>query len=79
MSLVPFLLGEEIDREIGTEPVANIGEEEIGRIQRTTGACPFTVLARAHGRLGCGTHLAPHENGREPPRFQVSAESSNGR
>ena len=36
--LVPMLLGQEIDGEIGAEPVADVGEEEIGCIQRTAGS-----------------------------------------
>jgi hypothetical protein len=32
--LVPLLLGQEVDREIRPEPVANIGEEEVRRVER---------------------------------------------
>ncbi|MET4720875.1 hypothetical protein ABIF63_004981 [Bradyrhizobium japonicum] len=30
--LVPVLFGEQIDGEIGPKPVADVGEEEVGRI-----------------------------------------------
>ncbi len=34
---VPFLLGQEIDGEVGPEPVADIGQEEIGGIEGAVG------------------------------------------
>jgi len=34
MRLIPFLLGEQIDGEVGPKPVADIGEEEVGGVQR---------------------------------------------
>jgi hypothetical protein len=31
--LVPLLLGEQVNREIRTKPVAHVGEEEVGRVE----------------------------------------------
>ena len=42
--LVPMLLGEEIDGQIGPKPVADVGEEEIGRIERTAGASLVVIV-----------------------------------
>ena len=37
--LIPFLFGQKIDREIGAEPIAHVGEKEIQRIQRPLDLC----------------------------------------
>ena len=47
--LVPFLDGEQIDRQIGPQPVAHVGEEEVGGVEAQFGACrSVDVFAAAH-------------------------------
>ena len=62
--LVPFLFGQQIDREIGAEAVAHVGEKEIQRVQRPFDLCGFqpcqTVLALAMvpGSQLCSSELS---------------------
>jgi hypothetical protein len=62
--LIPFLLGEKIDGEIGSKPVADVGEEEIGGVKRAAGLPrALCLLACMHVRLDRGKDCARNENG----------------
>ena len=37
VGLIPFLLGQKLDREIGPQPLADIGQKEVQRIQGPLG------------------------------------------
>ncbi|MGY3660181.1 hypothetical protein ACVJ19_006844 [Bradyrhizobium sp. USDA 376] len=65
--LVPMLLGKEIDGEIGPEPVADVGEEEIGRIQRAAGSPRLIGVSARHQCFGRGARSHRRQPSRPSP------------